>query len=49
VIIKRLDLGDLGFDHGAHLLVRHALDHLGAGEALAVHGSHPELGLHLGA
>lgn len=45
--VRRLDLGDLGFDRGAHLLVRRALDQLGENEALAVHGAHPELGLHL--
>jgi hypothetical protein len=44
---RRLDLGDLGFDAGAHLLVRHALSQLPDGETIDVHGSHPELSVHL--
>ena len=44
---RRLDLGDLGFDAGAHMLVRHSLAQLDEGETLDVHGSHPELSLHL--
>jgi hypothetical protein len=39
-----VDLGALGFDRGAHLLVKRAL--AGALE-VEVHGAHPELGLHL--
>jgi hypothetical protein len=42
-----VDLGDLGFDRGGHLLIKRALDRRGAGEALAVHGTHPDLAVHL--
>ena len=42
-----IDLDDLGFDRGAHLLLKHALDGLGAGERLEVRGRAPELAVHL--
>ena len=42
-----LDLGELGLDRGGHLLLRHALAALPPGSALAVHGSAPELEVHL--
>jgi len=42
-----LNLGDLGFDRGAHVLVKHALRDIGVGERLAVTGSSSDLGLHL--
>ncbi len=45
----RLDLGDLGLDRGAHLLLRRALAPLPPGARLAVHGRAPALALHLGA
>jgi hypothetical protein len=45
--VKRLHLEDLGFDGGAHLLVRHALDHLEEGETLVVEGRHPDLFIHI--
>jgi hypothetical protein len=42
-----IDLEDLGFDRGAHLLLKHALDGLAAGERLEVRGRAPELAVHL--
>jgi hypothetical protein len=42
-----LDLGGLGLDRGGLLLVRHALQALPTGATLAVHGSAPELDVHL--
>lgn len=42
-----LDLGALGLDAGAHVLVAHALRHRAPGQPLRVEGSHPELGVHL--
>jgi hypothetical protein len=42
-----LDLGDLGLDRGAHLLLRRALRRLGPGEGLEVRGRAAELGPHL--
>jgi len=42
-----LDLGDLGLDHGAHLLLERALAGLPPGGRLAVQGSAPELAVHL--
>ena len=42
-----IDLEDLGFDRGAHLLLKHALDALGTGERLEVRGRAPELAVHL--
>ncbi|MDT4988136.1 MAG: hypothetical protein QOI74_2230 [Micromonosporaceae bacterium] len=44
-----VDLGDLGLDSGAHLLLRRALAPLSPGERLAVHGRDPTLRVHLGA
>jgi TusA-related sulfurtransferase len=41
------DLGTLGFERGAHLLVRQALRNLQPGEELGVTGSDPALLLHL--
>lgn len=43
----RLDLEDLGFDRGAHVLVARALRALPPGGRLAVHGRAPDLGVHL--
>lgn len=43
----RLDLADLGFDEGAHLLVARALGEVGPGEHLEIVGRAPELGVHL--
>ncbi len=42
-----LDLGELGMDRGAHLLVKHALRGLEVGQTLAVRGHAAELALHL--
>lgn len=42
-----LDLGALGLDAGAHVLVAHALRTRAPGQRLRVHGSHPDLGVHL--
>lgn len=36
-----LDLGELGFDAGAHLLVKHALAGVAVGESIDVHGRAP--------
>ena len=38
-----VDLGDLGFDGGAHLLVKLALQHVPVGAGVGVRGSHPDL------
>jgi len=43
----RLDLGQLGFEHGAHLLVARALRALPPTGRLAVDGADPALGVHL--
>ena len=45
--MRRLDLGDLGFDAGAHLLLKRALTSVASGEALEVTGTAPELSVHL--
>lgn len=42
-----LDLGTLGLDSGAHVLVAHALRRRDPAQPLRVRGSHPELGVHL--
>lgn len=42
-----VDLGDLGFDRGAHLLLDHALAPLAPGGRLHVAGRDPALGVHL--
>lgn len=44
-----LDLETLGFERGAHLLVRQALRNLRPGDELGVTGSDPALVVHLGA
>jgi len=44
----RVDLGDLGFDEGGHLLLKRGLRSLPAGGEVEVAGSHPDLDLHLG-
>lgn len=43
----QLDLGGLGVDQGAALLLRHALAPLSPGATLAVFGTAPELAVHL--
>lgn len=40
-------LGDLGFDEGGHLLVKHALRQVCAGDEVRVSGDSPELVIHL--
>ena len=42
-----IDLEDLGFGRGAHLLLKRALDRLAAGERLEVRGRAPGLAVHL--
>jgi len=42
-----VELGPLGFDGGAHVLVKLALTEVERGERLAVRGTHPELAQHL--
>ncbi|SFY49721.1 hypothetical protein [Streptomyces sp. F-1] len=42
-----LDLAGLGFDRGAHLLLRRALREVAPGRQVAVSGTHPELLSHL--
>ncbi len=42
-----VELGPLGLDGGAHVLVKLALAGLAAGERLVVRGHHPELAAHL--
>ncbi|MFD0903447.1 hypothetical protein [Actinomadura sediminis] len=45
--MRHLDLDDLGFEHGAHLLVGRALADLEPGEELVVAGTDPALAVHL--
>lgn len=42
-----IDLGVLGFDRGAHILIRFALDELDIGQPLMVRGQHADLERHL--
>lgn len=42
-----IDLGHLGLDEGAHLIVKHALERLEPGAAIDVCGTHSELRVHL--
>jgi hypothetical protein len=44
--LRRVELGSLGLDAGAHLLVAHALA-AGSGNGVLVSGHHPELPIHL--
>jgi hypothetical protein len=45
--VRRLDLGDLGFDAGANLLLKRALTSVALGGAIEVTGTAPELSVHL--
>ncbi len=45
--VATLELGALGLDAGAHVLVAHALRSRAPDQPLRVQGSHPELGVHL--
>lgn len=49
MIHARVDVGDLGMDAGAHLLLRRALGSLMPGQRLAVRGRDPALPVHLAA
>lgn len=42
-----IDIKDLGFDRGAHLLVKRALMHTPVGERVGIKGRAPELAVHL--
>ena len=42
-----LDLGAIGMDHGAHLLVKRALSHVSVGDSVLVQGTDPSLSVHL--
>lgn len=42
-----IDIKELGFDRGAHLLIKRALADVAVGERLGVRGQHPELAVHL--
>lgn len=44
-----IDLGDLRFDEGAHLLVKRSLEKLSVGDEVAIHSTAPDLEVHLGA
>jgi hypothetical protein len=44
---RTIDIKDLGFDRGAHLLVKRALGEIAIGSKLAVRGRAPELAIHL--
>ena len=45
--MTRIDLGDLRFDEGAHLLVRRALNAVAVGESVEVRAHAPDVGVHL--
>lgn len=42
-----IDIEDLGFDRGAHLLIKKALADVSAGEMIGVRGSAPDVAVHL--
>ncbi|MDQ3932762.1 MAG: sulfurtransferase TusA family protein, partial [Actinomycetota bacterium] len=44
---RTIDLEDLGFERGAHLLIAGALEELDAGDTLVVRGRDPALEMHL--
>ncbi|HSE98657.1 MAG TPA: ferritin-like domain-containing protein [Blastocatellia bacterium] len=44
---RTIDIEDLSFDRGAHLLIKHALAGIEDGEKLGVRGRDPELSVHL--
>ncbi len=48
-VARTVELGGLGFDRGAHVLVKRALANLDVGARIAVRGSAPELAIHLAA
>ena len=45
--VSRIELGVLGLDRGAHLLLKRALRQIPVGAPLQVFGSHEELAVHL--
>lgn len=45
--VPAIDTEDLGFDRGAHLLIKRALLSVGVGERVGVKGRAPDLGVHL--
>jgi hypothetical protein len=44
---RTIDIRDIGFTRGAHLLIKQALKDIAVGERLGVKGSDPELAIHL--
>src|SRR5690349_24266796 len=42
-----IDIEELGFDRGAHLLIKRALAGVAVGERLGIRGRHPALAVHL--
>jgi hypothetical protein len=46
---RRIELGELGLDRGAHVLVKHALVPVEPGSVFEVVGTDPHLAVHLGA
>ncbi|HXG94420.1 MAG TPA: ferritin-like domain-containing protein [Blastocatellia bacterium] len=44
---RTIDIENLRFDQGAHLLIKHALTSIAVGERIAVRGRDPELAVHL--
>jgi TusA-related sulfurtransferase len=44
---KIIDIEELGFDRGAHLIIKHALASVPKGESLGICGRAPELAIHL--
>jgi hypothetical protein len=45
--VNQIDLQDLRFGEGAHLLLKHALAGIAVGEEIVVHGQAPDLEVHL--
>lgn len=46
---RTIDIEELGFDRGAHLLIKRALSGSGVGDRLGIRGRDPALAVHLGA
>src|SRR5688500_10070323 len=42
-----VDLGHLGLDEGAHIIVKHVVEQLAPGTGVDICGTHPELRVHL--
>jgi hypothetical protein len=45
--VQIIDIEDLGFDRGAHLLIKRALADVPVGSKIGVRGSDPDVGVHL--